>query len=126
MKRRIDAVAASALCAIALGMPSVVEAQSTLHSTEASPNVYRVVAQSDRYRVIAVTWRPGERDTWHSHPEAATYFLSFCHLRLHSPDGKSREVSPQKDSAFVNPPVKSHSVENIGQEACRLVMFEPK
>jgi mannose-6-phosphate isomerase-like protein (cupin superfamily) len=124
MKRKAALFVASAMICIAAPRDTI--AQPAPHSTLASPEVYRVIAQNDKFRVIAVNWKPGQRDAWHSHPEAAVYFLTFCHLRMHSPDGKSRDVSPPAEYSAVQGPITSHSLENIGKTDCKLVMFEPK
>lgn len=34
----------------------------------ASPDVYQVIAQDNDTRIIMATWKPGQRDAWHSHP----------------------------------------------------------
>jgi mannose-6-phosphate isomerase-like protein (cupin superfamily) len=108
------------------GVHYTVVAQTLPHSFVASPDVYKVIAENDQYRVIAVTWKPGQRDVWHSHPTAAVYNLTECKMRNHSPDGKSRDAENKAGAARVNPPVVSHSLENIGQTECKLIMFEPK
>ena len=101
-------------------------AQSAPHSFVASPDIYKVVAENEQYRIVAVTWKPGQRDQQHSHPVAGVYYVTDCHLRGYGPDGKSREGQRKAGSATVNKPVQSHAVENIGQSECRLVMFEQK
>lgn len=110
----------------ALGVPGAVLTQTVPHSLVASPDVYKVIAENEQFRVIEVTWKPGQRDVWHSHPAAAVYNLTDCTMRVYTPDGKSRDADNKAGSARVNPPVPSHSLENIGQRDCRLIMFEPK
>lgn len=114
------------MAALVPAMHGTVSAQTLPHSFVASPDVYKVIAENDQYRVIAVTWQPGQRDVWHSHPAAAVYNLTDCKMRNHSPDGKSREGESKAGAARVNPPVLSHSLENIGPTECKLIMFEPK
>lgn len=101
-------------------------AQQVPLSFEASPEVYKVVAQNAAYRVIQVTWAAGQRDALHSHPAAGVYFLDDCKLRFFAPDGASRDGEPKAGYAVVQGPVESHAVQNIGTSPCRLVMFEPK
>lgn len=101
-------------------------AQSVPLSWQASPDVYKVVAESDTVRVIEVTWAPGQRDQAHGHPAAASYFLTDCRLRFFMPDGSTRDTEPRAGYAATQAPIPSHSVQNIGPSACKLVMFEPK
>lgn len=111
---------------IAFGMAGLAAAQDIPRSFVASPDVYKVIAQSDQYLVIEVTWKPGQRDQSHSHPAAGTYYLNDCNLRWHTPEGGSRDFAIPAGRAFAQAPVASHSMENIGKSECRLVMFEPK
>jgi len=72
-----QALRLSAAC-IAVGLlaaPGAAMAQKTAPlSFQASPDVYKVIADGEHYRIIQATWQPGQRDAWHSHPEKGTYF----------------------------------------------------
>ena len=106
-----------------------VQAQSPIapHSLAASPDIYKVIAENDKYRVIEVTWQPGQRDKMHSHPDSATYFPMDCMLRAFGANGELiGQRLAQAGSAGVQIPIPAHSVENAGTTACKLVMFEPK
>jgi hypothetical protein len=96
-------------------------------SFEASPNVYKVIANGKDYRIILATWQPGQRDTWHSHPEKGTYFVTPCSLRIFKPDGSHQDFNNvPAGAASVRPPVSSHEAQNIGSSVCKLILFEPK
>ena len=110
----------------ALGATGSAIAQAVPRSFVASPDVYKVVAQSDEYLVIEVTWKAGQRDQLHSHSSAGGYYLTDCNLRSTSPNGPAREGYLPAGYAFANKPVASHSVENVGKTDCKLIMFEPK
>jgi len=101
-------------------------AQKVPLSFEASPEVYRVVAENASYRVIEATWAPGQRDALHAHPMTALYTLTNCQLRQVQADGSTRDVAPDAGFAVVQAPIASHWVQNIGSAPCRMVMFEPK
>ncbi|HET9821534.1 MAG TPA: hypothetical protein VFQ16_06895, partial [Burkholderiaceae bacterium] len=62
----------------------------------------------------------------HSHPAAATYFLTDCRLRFFMPDGTTQDSAPMAGRAGVQGPIASHAVQNIGAAPCKLVMFEPR
>ena len=109
-----------------VGASGAALAQAVPHSTVASPDVYKVLKEDEQYRVISVTWKPGQRDAWHSHPSSGIYYLTPCSLRIHMPDGKSRDFNQWAGAAFVQKPVASHSLENIGKTDCNLIMFEPR
>jgi hypothetical protein len=114
-----------ASCALWLGLSGLAQAQTLPRSYVASPDIYQVIAQNDQFKVIAVTWKPGQRDVVHSHPANAVYYLTDCSLRIHAPDGSSRDAQPRAGAAIVQQAIPGHVLENIGSADCRLVMFEP-
>ena len=115
----------SALTALAATGSAI--AQAVPHSLVASPDIYKVIAESDQYRVIEVTWAAGQRDQLHSHPANAVYYPMDCNLRGYGRSGAAYgEALTTAGTAKVQKPIAAHSVENIGQSACKLIMFEPK
>lgn len=95
------------------------------HSLVASPDLYKVLAEDTRYRVILVTWKPGQNDVMHSHPASGVYYLNDCSLRNHQEDGSSTDGKPKAGMARVQAPIRAHVIENVGPTECKLVMFEP-
>jgi quercetin dioxygenase-like cupin family protein len=114
-----------AALAFAAALPAAAQAPVP-RSFEASPEVYKVIAENPKYRVISVVWKPGQKDAPHGHPDSAVYYLSDCAMRLTGADGSTRDVNPKAGHAVVQNPILSHTVENIGSADCRLVMFEPR
>lgn len=123
MRRTI--VIAALLAAGGLGIADNACAQTLPRSFVASPDIYRVLAQSEQYKVIAVVWKPGQKDVLHSHPSNAVYYLTDCSIRIHAPDGSFRDAQPRAGYAVVQPPIPGHMLENVGTSDCRLIMFEP-
>jgi hypothetical protein len=115
------------MAALSLGFAVAcpVHAQQLPRSFVASPDVYKVIAQNDQYKVISVTWKPGQKDILHAHPANAVYYLTDCSLRVHAQDGSFRDVAPRAGAAVVQVPIPGHALENVGTADCRLVMFEP-
>jgi len=113
---------ASGLCLLS----AAAVAQTVPPSITASPEIYKVIAENAKYRVISVTWAPGQKDAMHSHPDSAVYVLTDCALRYHLPNGATRDGFPPAGYAVVQAPIESHAVENIGKSDCKLIMFEPK
>ncbi len=111
----------------AFAVPYSVWAQTVPRSFAASPGVYKVIAESEQYRVIEATWQPGQRDAWHSHGSfVAGYSLTGCKSRLHTPDGKFTENDSEAGQARIRPVAPSHSFENVGTTVCKSILFEPK
>lgn len=125
--RNILVVSASLVVAGGLTAPVSVMAQGVPPSYEASPEVYKLLAENDQFRVILATWKPGQRDAWHSHAGAlAAYRFADCKSRIHTPDGKYRDSSGKAGGVTFNPIVASHSFENIGTTECRSLLVERK
>jgi beta-alanine degradation protein BauB len=118
----------SVLSALAgFGVMGTSLAQVAPPSFTASPDIYRVVAENAQYRVIEVTWKPRQRDQFHSHPPGGLfYYVTDCSLRLHRPDGGSENAVHLAGDAGVIPAIDSHSAENVGKDVCKLVLFERK
>lgn len=113
----------AALCSWAVAIP--VSAQQTPRSFVASPDIYKVLAQNEQFKVISVVWRSGQKDVLHSHPANGVYYLTDCSIRIHAPDGTFRDAQPKAGSAVVQAPIPGHVLENTGSSDCRLIMFEP-
>ena len=101
-------------------------AQDTPRAFLASPEIYKVIGETGHYRVIAASWKPGERDHWHSRASAGVLYLTDCRLRRFSPDGTSREAQTAAGTRGVNEAVSSQSLQNVGTSQCRLVLIEEK
>jgi len=129
MKRthRRDRSFVAAACMALLMSTAQAQAPAVPHALVASPDIYKVIAENDKYRVIEVTWQPGQRDKVHSHPDSAVYYPMDCMLRAFGGNG---ELIGQRlalaGTAVVQMPIPAHSIENAGTTVCRLVMFEPK
>jgi len=63
------AAAISALGGLLILGATTSQAESVLPDYKASPDVYKVIAESDEVRVILATWPPGAKDKMHSHPK---------------------------------------------------------
>lgn len=118
----VHALAGSALAQTSAALAA---APTRPHSLVASPDIYKVLAEDTRYRVILVTWKPGQKDVMHSHPASGVYYLNDCTLRNHLEDGSYTDGKPKAGMARVQSPIRAHVIENIGATECKLVMFEP-
>jgi beta-alanine degradation protein BauB len=126
MKREITGVMLGICAALGLGLPAA-HAQEAAPSFQASPDVYKVIAENDKFRVIVATWKPGQRDKPHSHKAGTIYNLTNCTTRNHAADGKTTDnpVTSAGSARMLNP-VASHSNENIGSADCQILFTEMK
>jgi hypothetical protein len=96
---------------------------------EATPKIYKILAENDQFRVIEAIWQPGQEDNYHSHPaDRVSLYQTDCTLRLTNFDGSSRIGKPKANTAKARSgkPVKSHKVKNIGDQVCVIRIVELK
>lgn len=116
------------IASMVLGSTSVV-AQDAPIAPEASPEVYKIIAENDQWRVLEATWQPGQEDTFHSHPaDRVSVYGVDCQLQITNPDGSQREASPKAGKARVwsGKPTASHKAKNIGDKICVMHIIELK
>lgn len=123
MKLLMAGVCSSALMGWVL---SASAADTAPVSHEADPGVYKVLAEDEYMRVVLATWKPGQRDKFHSHPIFAAYSLTDCHRRIYKPDGTFDEKQLKVGSSRVFTAVASHSFENVGKTECKNLLIERK
>ena len=110
----------------ALAFPLMLCAQETPLAHKAAPDVYKLLAENDQFRIILQISKPGHRDEWHSHSALAGYRLTDCSARVYTPDGKYVDSVRKRGETFLLPAVGSHSFENTGKTNCEAVIVERK
>jgi beta-alanine degradation protein BauB len=93
---------------------------------KASPDVYKVVLDGPRMRVLLATWQPGQRDNLHGHPTLAAYALTDVFGIGNDADDTQVSIRVKKGQALLQAPVKAHAFENRGKSEAKLVIFEIK
>jgi hypothetical protein len=112
---------------IALLVASAAAAQNAQPTYQADPDVYKLIFEDQNFRVIAATWKKGTTDRPHSHPVPfVAYALGDCTLRLHNPDGTTRDISNKAGTAITGVVTASHTAENIGPADCHSIFVEHK
>lgn len=118
---------ATAAAALAAALPGTVAAQAAPPSYVANPDIYKIIAQDERYIVMDVTWKPGQKDNMHSHPKGlVVHFLTDCHSRTTTADGKVAENKRKAGETRIAGPVTAHTFENLAQTECRHIHIEAK
>ena len=88
-------------------------------------NVYKLVMENDRIRVLDVKFKPGEKAAMHLHPNHLVYVLSDGALKLSMPDGTGQKFQLNAGQALwieAGP----HSTENIGTTEAHNLVVELK
>ena len=92
---------------------------------EVGPNIYKLLYENDRVRVLDVRFNPGDQIAMHSHPDHLAYVLNAGKLRLSKPDGSVNEIEA-KAGEVVWIPAESHAAENIGTTEFHCIVIELK
>jgi len=100
------------------------EMNQRLDPLVAASNVYKIINENDRMRVLRVIFKPGDTAKMHHHPQHVAYVLKGGKIKLTS-EGKTQEMSLEEGSAvFLDE--QNHEVTNIGNTAVDLVVVELK
>lgn len=100
------------------------KAKKDIDPLVAAANVYKLINENDKVRVLQVTIKPGEVAKMHHHPEHVVYVLKGGKAKF-TADGKTDEMTMAAGSA-VFLPAQSHEVTNIGKSTLDLIVMELK
>jgi hypothetical protein len=89
-----------------------------------NPDLYRVIMENDRVRVLEYRDRPGDRTTPHGHPDSVMVTLSSFRRRLIDGD---RSVDVDLADGLVRwLSAQEHAGENIGDTETHVIFVELK
>lgn len=93
--------------------------------TTTNSDLYKIVFENDRVRVLEYLDQPGDQTTPHSHPDSVMITLSSFRRRLHPAAGEPRDVEISAGTtAWL--PAQQHAGQNIGDTATRVMFVELK
>jgi quercetin dioxygenase-like cupin family protein len=90
-----------------------------------NPSSITVKLENDSVRVMEAVMKPGFREKLHSHPGYVMYVLSGGKVRLHYPDGQTRDSEFEAGATFYSDPV-THWAENTGTTTIKIILVELK
>jgi hypothetical protein len=97
----------------------------SLDPVASNPDLYRVVLENDRVRVLEYRDAPGDRTTPHAHPDSVMHVLSSFRRRLHAADGTTRDVEMAVGTTGWLP-AQEHAGENIRGTPTHVLFVELK
>jgi hypothetical protein len=116
-----------ATSAAAILMASAAAADNAAPTYQGDPDTYKVIFEDQNFRVIAATWKKGVTDKPHSHPVPfVTYTLDDCTIRIHNPDGSTRQLDNKPGGIFAGTISASHQAENVSANDCHAILVERK
>ena len=90
-----------------------------------APDMYKMVFENDRVRVLEVTFAPGGKIDKHSHPDHFAYVLTPGKLRIHKPNAEPSEADLTVGQVLWIP-AETHWAENAGETELRVLVTELK
>jgi hypothetical protein len=106
-----------------LGRPARVGVMSR-DAVEAAPNVYKVLFENDRVRLLEARIRPGDSSVTHSHPNYLAYPIGDCKVTFTS-GSRSFDVEMKAGQAMWRE-ASEHSAQNSGTGDAVVLIFEVK
>ena len=97
----------------------------SMDPAQTNSDLYKVVFENERVRVLEYLDHPGDRTTPHAHPDSVMYTLSSFRRRLYGVDDASRDVELQAGfTAWL--PAQTHAGHNIGETDTHVIFVELK
>lgn len=90
----------------------------------AASNVYKLLSENDRVRVLKLVSKPGDVAKMHHHPDHVIYALNGGKAVL-TTGGKTQEMEIKTGSAFFLE-AQDHEMKNVGKTTIDLVVMELK
>ena len=90
-----------------------------------APNLYKVLLENDRVRVLEYRGKPGDKAAMHSHPALTAYALRGGKVKFTSPSGETTEAE-LGDGQPMFFEATEHATENIGTTEVHIVLVEIK
>jgi beta-alanine degradation protein BauB len=92
---------------------------------EVAPNVYTVLFENDRVRLLDVRVRPGDGSEMHSHPDYLVYNLTDSRVAFSDASGQTQEVELKAGDVMWRE-AEDHAARNPGDTELRALLFELK
>ena len=94
-------------------------------AVSAAPNLYKVLLENARVRVLEARYGPGVKSDMHSHPDVVAVALTPAKAILTLPDGQTADIEIQAgESMFLEG--QDHAVENTGASELHVILVELK
>lgn len=90
----------------------------------AASNVYKLLNENDRVRVLKLVSKPGDVAKMHHHPDHVIYALSGGKAKLTS-GGKTQEMEIKTGSVMFLE-AQDHEMKNVGKTTMSLIVTELK
>jgi len=96
-----------------------------MDALKAAPDVYSLIMENERVRVLRIKFKPGQKAVMHSHPNHVICVIKDGKVKITLPDGKASEVTLKAGQAIWMQ-AGQHSAENIGRTEADNIVVELK
>ncbi len=90
---------------------------------QAASNVYELVMENDRVRLLRAVFKPGAKAAMHHHPDHAVYVVKGGKIQLVSPSGEIQTLDLEPGKALFLE-AQSHEATNLGNGDIELLVVE--
>ncbi len=90
-----------------------------------APNLYKVLLENDKVRVLETRYGPGVKSEMHSHPDLVAVALTPAKAIFTLADGHTADIEMQPGQAFLIDG-QEHTVENVGDSEFHVILVELK
>ncbi|MEE8046457.1 MAG: cytoplasmic protein [Dehalococcoidia bacterium] len=90
----------------------------------AAPDLYTVIEENDRVRILMYSGGPGSASEMHEHPDLVAIAITDAHVRFTDESGESMELNLPAGAAMFDS-AKSHSTEVLSGES-KVILVELK
>jgi quercetin dioxygenase-like cupin family protein len=102
------------------------KSENNLLPENVSPEIYKVLFENDRVKVLKATFEPGKSDKMHNHFPMTAYVASGGKVEVTLPDGTVNERNIPSGATIHNPKKDTHQVKNIGDSIVEVYLVERK
>lgn len=93
--------------------------------TKVAGDIYKVLLENDRVRVLEARLKPGDKTAVHAHPANVVYSFNDAKAKF-TPAGGKGTIRAMKAGAVLWNPAETHVSENAGKTEARVLLFEMK
>lgn len=123
MNKSIKVFAVSLIAVLALGViPKMVRADDPV---VVGPDIYKLLLENERVRVMEIDFKPGAKIAMHSHPAHVIYILNGGKLTVTTADGTVKDIEGKAGDVMWSEP-ETHKAENTGTTEVKGLVIELK
>ena len=93
---------------------------------QTSPNQARVLMENEHVRIVEYFIKPGEKDTWHTHPPRSSYVISGGQVKVFTESAEPKISEVKAGTSSWAAQGAKHYVENIGNTDIKIILTEIK